>query len=220
MRNLALVVWIAGTGGYAVAAVGEDRAAAWLAAPRAELARLTPAVRGRVASAGERETCPCTCHMALLTCLETDRDCPLRPDHARRIAEIAGALQSGREPPAVLAGPSVEAIQRDRAIGVAEARRLFDRGEAVFLDARLPDAYRKGHIRGAVNLPVRDFEAGYPPLKSRLEKAKTVITYCPRHCVMSAVLARKLLGLGLGNVRVLDGGWDDWRHLGHPVTTP
>ena len=51
-----------------------------------------------------------------------------------------------------------------------------------------------------------------------LEGCKTVVAYCDKDgCIDSESLAEVLLGLGVRQVRVLEGGWPDWYVAGYPV---
>ena len=59
-------------------------------------------------------------------------------------------------------------------IGIMEAQAAADRGEAVFLDVRQMDAFRTGHIKGAIAMP----EAEIVPRAGTLPKDKKIITYC------------------------------------------
>ena len=59
-------------------------------------------------------------------------------------------------------------------IGVVEAQAAADRGEAVFLDVRQIDAFRTGHIKGAIAMP----EAEIVARARTLPKDKKIITYC------------------------------------------
>ena len=59
-------------------------------------------------------------------------------------------------------------------IGIMEAQAAADRGEAVFLDVRQMDAFRTGHIKGAIAMP----EAEIVARAATLPKNKKIITYC------------------------------------------
>jgi rhodanese-related sulfurtransferase len=57
-----------------------------------------------------------------------------------------------------LAG-EVEAYRQTRLVGWQEFAAAARRPRALILDARSAEAYRAGHVRGAVNLPFTDFTA-------------------------------------------------------------
>lgn len=52
---------------------------------------------------------------------------------------------------------TVEAYRENRLVSHAEFERLAREPNTVVLDARSADAYRAGHIAGAINLPFTDF---------------------------------------------------------------
>jgi phage shock protein E len=51
----------------------------------------------------------------------------------------------------------VEDYRSDRLVTLAEFHRMAREPNTVILDARSADAYREGHIEGAINLPFTDF---------------------------------------------------------------
>ena len=57
-----------------------------------------------------------------------------------------------------LAG-EVQPYRQTRLIGWAEFERMRGQRNVLVLDARSESAFRRGHIRGAVNLPLPDFNA-------------------------------------------------------------
>jgi rhodanese-related sulfurtransferase len=106
------------------------------------------------------------------------------------------------------------------AVSLKEAREAYEAGYALFVDARDPDFFKAGHIPGAVNLPVKDFDRDLPKLKERLLAAPRVITYCDgASCEMSVELTEKLLFAGLENVEIFTGGIQQWKAAGQPVVS-
>jgi rhodanese-related sulfurtransferase len=75
------------------------------------------------------------------------------------------------------------------------------------LDARRPEAYARGHIPGAVNLPHREISA---ESAARLPAARVIVTYCDGiGCNGSTKAALRLAALGY-TVKELIGGLDGW----------
>ena len=75
-------------------------------------------------------------------------------------------------------------------IGLEEARKKVEAGEAVFLDVRLPSEYKNQHLDGAVNIPLFMLRPKLPTL----DKSKTYIVYCDggrRSSVATFVLTQK-----------------------------
>src|SRR5215210_5490295 len=59
-------------------------------------------------------------------------------------------------------------------INLADAKKEFDAGNAVFVDTRAEGAYVNEHIKGAINVPSADFEAKYKEIPTD----KKIIAYC------------------------------------------
>ena len=106
------------------------------------------------------------------------------------------------------------------AVSLKEARDAYEAGYALFVDARDPAFFKAGHIPGAVNLPVKDFDRVLSKLKEQLLAAPRVITYCDgASCEMSVELTEKLLFAGLENVEIFTGGIQQWKAAGQPVVS-
>jgi rhodanese-related sulfurtransferase/uncharacterized membrane protein YphA (DoxX/SURF4 family) len=97
-------------------------------------------------------------------------------------------------------------------ISFEEARDAFVSRAAVFLDARPADEYRKGHIQGARNLHIGEFDEKVGEVLIDLPENALIVTYCDgERCTLSAELAQKLKQIGFENVRVLFNGWTVWK---------
>jgi len=93
-----------------------------------------------------------------------------------------------------------------------EAKDKFLTGAAVFIDARTPELYQEGHIQGALNLPLADFDHLADKVVMNFPEETLLVTYCDgEDCALSAELALKLKKIGFENVRVLHDGWNVWR---------
>lgn len=99
------------------------------------------------------------------------------------------ACQTGPELPASApeitsekATPAAEAPKADDhshddmapRIELAEAKSLFDAGDAVFIDTRSEESFVTEHIKGAINIPF----AGFEDRVKEVPKGKTIIAYC------------------------------------------
>ena len=104
------------------------------------------------------------------------------------------------------------------AVTLKEAREAYEGGHALFVDARDSDFFKIGHIPGALNLPVKDFDKVFPTLKEQLLTAPRIITYCDgANCEMSVELTEKLLFAGLEYVEIFTGGIQQWKAAGQHV---
>ncbi len=137
---------------------------------------------------------------------------------------IALAVNHWRERPLPLIGDwSVSARLADQEgnsleIGLGEARQLFERQAAIFLDARSRPEYEEGHISGALSMPWQDVENAFVNIVGQLEEDRIIITYCDgENCELSHDLAAFLKEMGFDDIRVLVNGWTVWRDAGLPI---
>jgi 3-mercaptopyruvate sulfurtransferase SseA len=61
-------------------------------------------------------------------------------------------------------------------ISVEEAKAALDSGAAIIVDVRSAGAYAAGHIPGAINIELEEFETN--PTGLNLDKDQWIITYC------------------------------------------
>ena len=96
-----------------------------------------------------------------------------------------------------------------------DLNEALGRGDRILLvDTRVPEAYDRNHIPGAVNIPHRTMNAA---TTAHLDKEALVVTYCDGiRCNGSTKGALKLVQLGF-RVKELIGGLDCWRYDGYPV---
>jgi 3-mercaptopyruvate sulfurtransferase SseA len=59
-------------------------------------------------------------------------------------------------------------------ISLADAKKDFDAGTAVFIDTRAEDIYKQGHVKGAINITLQDDASKY----KSIPKGKKIIVYC------------------------------------------
>ena len=101
------------------------------------------------------------------------------------------------------------------AITLDQALDLYQKG-TIFVDAREPEYYQEGHIKGAWNFPV--FLELVFKLDSLQGKDAPRVIYCSGdECGSSEDLAYELQGEGFSNLLVFKGGWTAWNSSGHPI---
>ena len=89
-----------------------------------------------------------------------------------------------------------------------------NREDAVLLDIRSADDFKKGHITSARNVPLAELSAQLPKLEN--EKNKPIIVVC--HAGMSAQgAAKQLINAGFSQVAVLRGGMSKWLEASLPI---
>ncbi|MDY7032811.1 MAG: cyclic nucleotide-binding domain-containing protein [Thermodesulfobacteriota bacterium] len=107
------------------------------------------------------------------------------------------------------------------------AKKKFDEGETIFIDARPANFYEKLHIKGARNLPLPSFEINYMYMPDE-EKKKDMIVYGRSiGALYDEEVARQLQLLGHDNVQIYKGPhqylplkWfalDAWQESKYPV---
>ena len=87
---------------------------------------------------------------------------------------------------------------------------MYQTGSALFVDARHDFDYKLGHIKGALNVPLKEYD-GTKSLLASVPKDRLIIAYCDgAECNSSIELSAKLMNDGFKNVRIFFGGWHDW----------
>ncbi|GAB6146062.1 hypothetical protein JCM12294_35020 [Desulfocicer niacini] len=104
------------------------------------------------------------------------------------------------------------------ALDLDQAITLYKNRQAMFVDARDPSNFHKGHIKGALNLPWHDVQEQFMAVAPRMDPEILIIAYCDgESCSLSHDLAFFLKDMGF-NVKVMTGGWDAWTKANMPVT--
>lgn len=87
------------------------------------------------------------------------------------------------------------------------------------VDVRAADDYAKGHIPGAINLPMPKWE-NRRHVEATLRQDATIYLYCySPTCHLAALAAASLSKAGYRVVE-MEGGWSSWVEGGYPVEEP
>jgi rhodanese-related sulfurtransferase len=98
-----------------------------------------------------------------------------------------------------------------------EAKQLYDSRTAVFIDARHEFEFKLGHIRGAYNIALKEFDAHKQRLAS-IPKETLIVIYCDgAECNSSIEVGIKLSALGYSKIKVFFGGWQEWSANNLPI---
>ena len=103
---------------------------------------------------------------------------------------------------------SARRISRDEAIQMVKAKK------AVYVDVRSRTTYDKGHIKGAISIPLGDLLTRVREIPPKM----FIITYCA--CPNDHSSARAVLDLnahGIRNTAALHDGWTGWTAAGLPT---
>jgi 3-mercaptopyruvate sulfurtransferase SseA len=124
--------------------------------------------------------------------------------------EIAAAAQ------AATASPVQLDPLKPQVLTLAEMMLLTRQPAAIIVDARPAGAFARGHIAGAINLPV-ETALTEPDTLLRLPAGPNPIVYCDSNgCLASVRLARLIKETTGRNVSVYSGGWNEWNALDLP----
>lgn len=114
-------------------------------------------------------------------------------------------------------GDQNPAAASPRFITYEEALSLFQSKTAVFVDSRHEYDYKLGHIQGALNVPLKEFDSRKEAI-ARIPREALVVAYCDgEECNSSLELAVKLSRAGFSNVKVFYGGWREWQAHQQPT---
>jgi rhodanese-related sulfurtransferase len=149
---------------------------------------------------------------------------PVRPAAAtaRPAAKPAASAPATVAAPAAAKAdlPVVPDLDQPIEVKLAYAKKFFDAGAALFVDAREAPEYAEGHIVGAVSVPFDD-AVRKPALLAPFKQAgRPLILYCSGgDCELSKDLARNMLAEGIRKVLVFTDGMPAWKAAGYPVET-
>lgn len=95
-------------------------------------------------------------------------------------------------------------------VSVAEAKKILEKGNSVFVDVRDPLSYQEDHLPGAVHLTSKNVQS----FLESADKNKPLIIYC-YHGNTSLGAAAYFLEQGFGKVFSMTGGFEAWRENNH-----
>ncbi len=112
-----------------------------------------------------------------------------------------------------------DAVSHEREINtLSEAKRIYDAGQAVFVDARRMEAYEAGHVKGAIPFPVGELDQRIEAFFDAYPPDARLVVYCSgRECRDAHELASEFEAMGYTRVRVMVDGFDGWSEKGYPV---
>jgi rhodanese-related sulfurtransferase len=94
-------------------------------------------------------------------------------------------------------------------ITLDELRRHLQDHTAVIVDARPPDDFSRGHVRGALNLPAGQEEAYIGDISRDVATSQLIVIYCNGpHCPAGDTVYDYAVSYGFSNMRVFKPGWE------------
>jgi rhodanese-related sulfurtransferase len=138
-----------------------------------------------------------------------------------------GSYSTGLDDPLAIPGealaataelPEIPAVGRPVQIDLGALRRYFEEDAALIVDARDPQDYAAGHIRGAINLPYDEVISNPSMIEALRTAGRPIVTYCGGEgCEVSLGVAEELCAAGHQRVAVYVGGFPEWVDAGQPV---
>ncbi|WP_243349797.1 rhodanese-like domain-containing protein [Parabacteroides sp. FAFU027] len=100
-----------------------------------------------------------------------------------------------------------------QSLSVNDFEKAIKQKKVQLVDVRTPEEFKSGHIKGALNIDVKNPDFDNQILK--LKKKSPVAVYC-RSGHRSKIAAQKLSEKGFAVIE-LDRGFNDWTGQGKPV---
>ena len=107
-----------------------------------------------------------------------------------------------------------ESRRGSRPLSPQAATNMVNRQEAVIVDLRDEDEFRKGHIAGSVNIPYGKIGERAGELKDHKEKPVILVCKVGTH---ASLAGRTLKGQGFIDLYRMRGGIQGWRNDNLPV---
>ena len=131
--------------------------------------------------------------------------------------DVTAVARPGDQDPAAVATAVVQAPAAVETIAFEDFVRRHGLGGAFVIDVRTVESFRRGHIAGAMSVPLDQIERRAADLRSRAH-GRLIVTYCScpdEHASLAAVHA--LATRGVSEVRALVGGFPAWVRAGGRV---
>ncbi|NLU33394.1 MAG: sulfurtransferase [Wolinella succinogenes] len=102
-------------------------------------------------------------------------------------------------------------------IGAKTAKALFDKDEALFIDARPLGKFRESTIPGSIGVSDGKFKELWGRLP--MDPNTKVVVFCGGYeCELSHSVAGHMVAMGYKNVMTYSGGTPEWKKAGYPMT--
>ncbi len=124
--------------------------------------------------------------------------------------------------PAYLETQREQRLQREfqgiKTLNLGQAYEIFQKGQALFVDARSAEEYAELHIPGAVNLSRERLDQEGGRAVAGIPTERELVVYCGMSsCEAALRVAEKLQSLGYSRVQVFMGGFRAWDDAGYPA---
>jgi rhodanese-related sulfurtransferase len=101
-------------------------------------------------------------------------------------------------------------------ITLDQVKRLMNEHRGVFVDARNPDDFARGHIIGSKNIPYENFEKHFDEMMT-IPQDTLVVIYCTGpDCELGRELADFMSQMDFKHLYLYDDGWEGWQKANMP----
>ncbi len=107
-----------------------------------------------------------------------------------------------------------EAKQAVPEISVDQAREIYKKSQALFLDVREPEEYDEGIVKGALRIPRGVLELQIERLIP--QRDREIVVYCAGG-TRSVLAAKSLKDMGYDQVKSMNGGFMVWEAAGYEI---
>ena len=96
-------------------------------------------------------------------------------------------------------------------VSLDDVRKMVQRKDVTFVDARLADNYESSHLPGAISAPIDLNYGALAALVKTIEPEKEIVVYCKSSgCRWADVIANQLAARGYSKVSIFREGMDSW----------
>jgi rhodanese-related sulfurtransferase len=104
-----------------------------------------------------------------------------------------------------------------KTVTLVQVKRLLSERKGILFDARNPEEFQKGHIKGAKNIPALGTEQ-YIEQIITIPSDTLIVIYCNnRDCHLGNMLADFLSVMKFNNLYLYEEGWDGWVNAKMPI---
>lgn len=122
-------------------------------------------------------------------------------------ASDEGLLANGTATAALQKGHTPDFIPK---ISRKTVRKLLST-DTVFVDARLAGDYERGHLDGAISLPIDANDATWQEATATIPEQSNIVVYCQSaSCKFAEKVALGLIEDGYSDISIFRGGWNEW----------
>jgi len=171
-----------------------------------DIMKILPVIRGALATVLSL----CCCFLVLSGCSASSQADPVGGDEAPASTESEPSKAPSQE-------SSVSVGSRAADLSVAELKAsLAQENPWLLVDVRTPGEFSRGHVPGAINVPLGQLEGRLAELESGRGGLFVVCQSGGR----SAAASERLVGWGFTQVTNISGGTGAWIAASYPVETP